>query len=214
MPKSTDSPQPHHALPEDAAAGSADPPEELDALARSIVGKYGLKVRAEREARLGGDVVAADFYLRQLTALEVALDLASGPLDTSPFDLLGSLTRSGHDWIDIAETPFSEALDRERRRQWARAAADREGAGDGVSDLPTHPPERLDRHLDYSLEPLRAAFGPASSPAEGYGADEWAGLSFEQQVEARSVELEKEARKQVDWESRATAASRNKAGKP
>jgi hypothetical protein len=35
------------------------------------------KVAAERQARLGGEIVAADFHLRQITMLEVLFDLAA-----------------------------------------------------------------------------------------------------------------------------------------
>ena len=84
----------------------------------SICRKYFGKTRQEREERLAGDVVAADLYLRQMTFIEVGLDLAATDLGITAFDMLSSLQRDGHGWMRIAETPFSRALDAERRRQW------------------------------------------------------------------------------------------------
>jgi hypothetical protein len=60
--------------------GEADAPQPLTEdqaldLLESIFGKYLLKLQAERKARLEGNVVAADFYLRQASWFEVALDV-------------------------------------------------------------------------------------------------------------------------------------------
>lgn len=52
--------------------------ERLLPVLESIFGKFILKVQAERQARLHGDIVAADHYCRQMTVIEVFIDLAGG----------------------------------------------------------------------------------------------------------------------------------------
>jgi hypothetical protein len=44
-------------------------------LIEGLFAKWLAKVEAERKARLAGEVVAADFYLRQTTFFEVTFDL-------------------------------------------------------------------------------------------------------------------------------------------
>lgn len=80
----------------------------------SILRKYWRKVAAEREARLAGRITEADFYVRQLTVIEIALDLGGYARD-----LLGELERGGLNIFGIAATPMSVLLDRVRRQCWA-----------------------------------------------------------------------------------------------
>lgn len=161
----------------------------------SICRKYFGKARQEREARLAGEIVAADFYLRQMTVIEVGLDLAASNLGVSGFDMLKSLQRDGHGWLHIAETPFSRALDEERRRQW------------GLIDEPERPeptPRRyLENHGDYSLEPSWSEYGALTTPAEGFTQEQWAAMSMDEQALARKAEWDRAAKAQVEWEAKA-----------
>lgn len=88
-------------------APSPPEPEETDEQRHEwlhwILRKYLIKVRQERTARLEGKIVEADWYLRQATWLEVALDMTSG----DGFELLRDFREQGCDLIDIAETPMS-----------------------------------------------------------------------------------------------------------
>src|SRR5204862_4777348 len=77
----------------------------------SIFRNYGIKLEAERQARLAGRIAEADFCLRQVTFLEVAIDLASGDL----FAFFRDMRRVGQPIIDIAETDASRILDDLRR---------------------------------------------------------------------------------------------------
>ncbi len=80
----------------------------------SIFDKFILKVQAERQARLDGDIVAADHYCRQMTVIEVMLDLAGG------WELQQAIERKcGFHLVDIAATPLSLLFDEVRREKWA-----------------------------------------------------------------------------------------------
>jgi hypothetical protein len=80
----------------------------------SIFDKFILKVQAERQARLDGYIVAADHYCRQLTVIEVLLDLGGG------WDFQQAIEeRCGVHLVDIAATPLSMLFDEVRREKWA-----------------------------------------------------------------------------------------------
>ena len=106
--------------------------------------------RSRRSARRAwrGEVVAADFYLRQVTFLEVAFDMMSEGLGLDGWELLGDLRRGGHRITEIAETPMSRMLDDKRRELWramsgagkARAPA-RSAIWTSTSDHSTEPLE-------------------------------------------------------------------------
>ena len=81
--------------------------------AQGILKRYWLKVGQERKARLEGRIVEADYYVRQLTWLEIALDLGGNAVD-----LLEQLRRGGHDVNDIVATPMSALLELARRHMW------------------------------------------------------------------------------------------------
>ena len=124
-------------------APETDPESEEAKLAwlDRLVHKYLLKVRQEREARLAGEIVAADYYVRQLTYIEVMLDL----MGTDGFAVLNDFRAGDHHIIDIAETPFSRILGEVRRACWAEA---------GEPPRPEHPPRRyLEDHGRFSSEP-------------------------------------------------------------
>jgi hypothetical protein len=116
--------------PSDGKAASPRQPEpapepELDedalwqSLCDSIFMKYLLKLDAEREARLAGRIVEADLYVRQLTWLEVTLDLAG--LGERAVEMFKNLERGGRHAGQISATPVSLVLDQLRRSYWQRA---------------------------------------------------------------------------------------------
>ena len=79
-----------------------------------ILIKYLMKLQAEREARLAGRIVEADYYVRQLSWLEVVLDLGGrGP------DLLKRLKRGDLHPGEIVATPMSLVLGQIRCGYWA-----------------------------------------------------------------------------------------------
>jgi len=120
--------------------------EDKIALIEGLFYKWLGKVEQEREARLAGEVVAADFYLRQVTFFEVAFDLMTEGFGQDGWQVLSELRRDGHHMTQIAATPMSQMLDAKRRELWA-AMSDPE--------RPEHPPARyLLSKLNYSLEPL------------------------------------------------------------
>jgi hypothetical protein len=104
---------------DDPGAVTADDLRQREEALQSILRKYVLKLAAEREARLEGRIVAADFYARQLTHIEVGLDLLSGG---EGFRAFMDFRHDGMSLVRIAETPFSRLLDDARRDFWARAA--------------------------------------------------------------------------------------------
>ncbi|MGQ0661603.1 hypothetical protein [Sphingosinicella sp.] len=147
-----------------------------------LVRKYLLKVGQEREARLAGKVVAADFYLRQLTWLEVALDL----MGNGGFKILTEFRKGDHHLIEIAETPFSRILDEARREKWAQL---------GEPPRPQHPPrDRLVEHDGFSSEPLEYTEG---------GRPE----THEEQQAAFEAEHKRQAELQLIWEAEAAEAA-------
>jgi hypothetical protein len=138
--------------------------------------KYITKVSLERSARLSGRIVEADFYVRQLSWFEVAIDLGGG----GP-DLLKRLRRGALHPGKIVATPMSLLLAQARRLVWEKMGE------------PERPPEpELGRHDD------EAATGP---PLECQRTDPHLGDS-----EWRRRQQEKEAlaaEAQAAWEEKA-----------
>lgn len=97
-----------------------------------ILRKYQLKLIDERKARLDGRIVEADFYVRQLTYLEVLLDLGGqGVAAHGALETLRGLTPDGMETVQAAATPISVLLDRVRRALWAeKGEPDRPPLGD------------------------------------------------------------------------------------
>ncbi len=85
--------------------------------------KFMRKVAAERQARLNGEIVAADFYLRQVTVTEVMLDLMSADFGFDARQVLQSLHRGEHRLVEIVSTELTDWLDRSRRMWWAQEGA-------------------------------------------------------------------------------------------
>ncbi|HYI47171.1 MAG TPA: hypothetical protein VEX35_01790 [Allosphingosinicella sp.] len=121
--------------PDEDSGGVADSHELLEGILR----KYWLKVGQERRCRLEGRIVEADFYVRQLTWLEVVLDLGGKALE-----LLKAMERGGSNAIDIVATPMSLLLAKVRRMQWMeKGEADRPelpALGDHDDEVSTGPP--------------------------------------------------------------------------
>lgn len=129
--------------PEAPPEGWVDPAEHYltpQEFVDGILKRYWLKLGQERQARLEGRIVEADFYVRQLTWLEVALDLG-GNAD----DLLKSLKRGGQDVMRIVATPMSTLLEKLRRAYWQEkgevdrppsSPLGRQGEGAAIGEAP------------------------------------------------------------------------------
>jgi hypothetical protein len=175
-----------------AARGVPDGPEEWDeskaseirlALVTVLVQQYSTKVVLEREARLQGRIVEADYYLRQLTWFEVAIDLGS---DGRGFEALQRLRRGNHALLQIAETEMSRLLGDARRACWAEL---------GEPERPEHPPRRyLDPNDGFSTEPLEFTRGGIE-------------LSHQEQLRRFDERHAADARAQIEWEIRAAEQS-------
>jgi hypothetical protein len=85
---------------------------------------YGRRIGQERKARLEGDVIAADFYLRQLTHMEVLLELGGGGKHLLYWAEGGNGSGEHPPYnsgTKIAATELTENLDARRREAWAEA---------------------------------------------------------------------------------------------
>jgi hypothetical protein len=157
-------------------------------LIQHVVAKFMRKVGEERSARLSGDVVAADFALRQVTWLEVAFDLMSNGHGLDAWRAIQDIRRDGHSVLQIAETEMSRILDEARRAQWTDM---------GEPPRPEHPPQRyLTDHGDYRTEVRQFDVGE-----DRPGRDE--------ELRARAERQTEEAAKQIAWE-----ASQRRGGLP
>jgi hypothetical protein len=168
-------------------------------LIHSIGLKFMRKVAAEREARRNGEIVAADFYLRQITFLEVMLEMTSKAFGWDVQAVLSKLRRGDHHITAIVNTELSDWMDRSRRAWWAQ---------EGEPERPAFPDVRF-------LEPRRdrdGAFGTAidqghlgacTTPARGYDAEEWAALTANEQSAAWERQYAEDADEQASWEARA-----------
>ncbi|MES2097183.1 MAG: hypothetical protein V4459_10540 [Pseudomonadota bacterium] len=113
-------------------AGEPDKADDDKEATAKILRNYESKVRAERHYRLTGQIVAADYALRQLTHIE--LILACGGKAMELIDLWTRRpTDSGRGTVELEADPLSEMLEEIRRKAW-------EAVGD-----PPRPPLPLDR---------------------------------------------------------------------
>jgi hypothetical protein len=159
------------------------PPEEQKAREQAakeksldaILNLHMLKLREERDARVAGRIIEADFYLRQITILEVLLDT----LHHDAIQLLTRFRRDGHLLFDIAETPFSRALLEARIAHW-------EACGD-----PPRP--RPPRHL-LREKPDGLAIAPCHSLS---------GPDKDAEQRRREEQCRRDAEAQVRWEAEA-----------
>ena len=187
---------------EDGFPDPIDPEEEgmsedgkleiFDRLIRKFMGK----VAQERSARIGGRIVEADFYLRQITCLEISFDLLAERAGKDAWQAIAQCRRGGHGILEIGDTPMSRLLDNARREQWARM---------GEPARPEHPPERF--LVDHGTHRTEAAecLGPASPPLPGHDPDEWAAMSFDEQKAAQIEQHRRDAQLQIEWEARSAA---------
>jgi len=176
-------------------------------LLENLAGRFMKKVAAERRARLGGELVAADFYLRQITFLEVLFDLTASEFGWDPQDLLRDLRRGGHAPVEIVSTPFAEWLDTRRRIWWLE---------EGQPERPPHPDARFAERHDqgpwgsrgpdgYSLAIDQNATGAHTTPARGYTPEQWATMNAADQIAARQKQFDEDAEAQAEWERKAIA---------
>lgn len=168
----------------------------------SIGLKFMRKVGAERQARLNGEIVAADFYLRQITFIEVLLEMSSKAFGWDVRAVLSDLRRGERHVTEIVNTELTDWMDRSRRAWWAE---------EGEPERPPHPDVRF-------LEPRRdsdGAFataidqgntGACAQPARGYDEEAWAALSRSEQEAAWERQYSEDAAEQRDWEVRAREA--------
>ena len=167
---------------------------EGEALLERIFATYLMRLRKERRARLAGQIAEADLCVRQISWLEVVLDLLSGGLD--PFALERFRTERGHHLIRVAETPLSRAMDDARREHWA---------AHGEPDRP-RPAEGLRDCGGYKLGPdVTIEGGPDWRERFRAQDAEYAAAA------AAQVEWEAEALRQVEAWREANAAERNDA---
>jgi hypothetical protein len=108
---------------EQEAAAAAEPDaaalKATEAVLTDLLKTYVFKVRAERQYRLSGAVVAADFALRQLTHIELLLEIGGASLQ----QLLDAtiVPGPGKYWSRmLLISPMSKLLDELRRAEWAK----------------------------------------------------------------------------------------------
>ena len=182
-------PEPAAELPED---------QKWD-LIHGIGVKFMRKVVCEREARLAGEIVAADFYLRQITMIEVTFDLIAARFGEDARQVLAELRRGDHSIMHIASTPLTDWLDRARRMWWK---------DEGEPERPPYPDVRfLERRRsaegDYAIEVDQDTYGATTPPARGYTQEEWARMNNHEQRIARQKQFDEDAVEQQAWERRA-----------
>ena len=189
--------------PPDEAEEEVSEEQKLELLER-VAAKFMKKVAIERQSRLAGDIVAADFYLRQITFLEVMFDLASEKLGWNAGDVLRELRRGSHELPLIVSTSFSDLLDASRREWWEK---------EGDPERPPHPDIRfLERHSspegDYATNVDQHTYGKMTPPARGYTPEQWKAMSFNEQQAARAAQFAADAAAQIEWEARASAEAK------
>ena len=170
-------------LPPPEAVEDANDPADRDRANReyvlTLLKKHDLKLIQERRARLEGRIVEADFYVRQITWLEVAIDLGTG----DGFAIFAGLRAGEYDLTAVVETPMSRLFGIARRARWKEA---------GEPDRPDCPtPQRLVDHGRFTTQ-----HGESWSS----GADPRSRSQWESDMAA---EHEAAAKAQVEWEAEA-----------
>jgi hypothetical protein len=107
-PPASAAPEPE---PDPTEAERAEADKVMEELLQILARKYFSKLEQERRARLEGRIAEADLDVRQITCLEVSLDMVSG----DGMAILRDFRCRGFDLLDIAETPMSKLLDQARR---------------------------------------------------------------------------------------------------
>jgi hypothetical protein len=139
---------------------------------------YNIKLKQEREARLAGEISAADFYARQVTFLEAWADLVG----TDLFRLMTEWREGEFGLLDIAQTPMSRLLDDVRREHFARC---------GEPGRPPPPaPDLLVDHGRFSTEPLEYCTSDSDR-------------TMNEQLQDFADRHRRDAEAQVEWEAKA-----------
>lgn len=174
------------------------PELRLEGLER-LIAKWQRKVGQERTARLAGEIVAADFYLRQVTILEVTYDLMMEGKGSDFFEMVKELRRDGRNMLEIADTRMARILDQARRDHWK------------AMDEPDRPllwPERYiigDIGLDGDrTEPLES-LGKCTTPAAGVDPEAWRQMNTDEQRRIYAAQHAADAAEQIAWEAKASA---------
>jgi hypothetical protein len=175
-------PEPRHSreLRDARARLAADEPALDEAekceLLDEILERYLGKLLAERQARLEGRIVEADYYVRQLTFIELVLDIGGRTQE-----LLAAMQQGYPHLLQISATPGSALLEKLRRALWLEQ---------GEADRP--PPAPLGKHNE------RFATGRDEYDPERDGSRaDWERAQKEKQRLA--------AEAQAEWERRARA---------
>lgn len=187
-----------------------DPEPEISAdhhwhLIERIGLKFMKKVKAEREARLAGRIVEADFLVRQVTALEVAFDLSTEAFGWDAWGALSNLRRDGRNWAAIVETEFSRTLDQSRRDFW-------ESHGDPPRPEHPRPADVVEQSGGITTAADKSSYGASTTPAEGYTPEQWAEMTTDEQNHARQREWQRAAEQQIRWEEEARQSSPSSLG--
>ena len=143
---------------------------------------YAGRVRMERENRLAGNIPAADFYLRQLTHMEVLLELGRGAkflllLADGGGDERPGSSSEGH----VYATETTQKLDALRRESWAKAGEpDRPDLPGNREAWPSGMPGGPDmKQREALLKDARARAAQAQRDLEAALADQVRALSGE-----------------------------------
>jgi hypothetical protein len=143
---------------------------------QSVFDNYVMRLQLEREARLEGRIAAADFYIRQVTVLEISLDLMARGAGRDAILIMQKLRDGRHKINDIAETPMSRILDDYRQEFW-------DMLGEPRRPPPLPPSETIE------VDGLKRIKGPHIF-----------GANYEEQRRAQLEGYAAAAREQVEWE--------------
>ncbi len=170
-----------NAAPEPPPAPSAEEEERATLTALDATFQhYMQRLSMERRARLEGRICEADFYLRQITVLEIGLQLIAGGAPDDAIRAVRDLRAGGHHINWIAETTMSRLLDKARRAQWA-------ALGEPERPPPLRPDQMVDRGEIKLLKDSSLPGGP----------------DLRERERAQDREYEEAAREQVEWEAAA-----------
>jgi hypothetical protein len=170
-----------------AWSGQADEPEleeaEREKLLDEIMKRYIVKLKAERRARLEGRIVEADDYVRQLTCIELILDIG-GRTQL----LLDNLRLGDLHLLKVSATPGSALLEKARRAVWLEK-----------EELDRPPPAPLGRHNG-----LFATGRDDYDPARDGDRKDWERKQAERRRLAAEAQREWEERAKGEAEARAS----------
>jgi hypothetical protein len=153
---------------------------------QAVFDHYMQRIGMERQARLEGRIVEADFYVRQITFLEISIHLLNGGGGRESMRAFQKLRHGGHHVVDIAQTVTSEMLDEARRMKWAQL-------GEPSRPAPLRPDQMIEAGEIKLLSPECHLQG---------------GADYDERRRALDEACERAAREQVEWEEQALAESR------